>query len=238
VIGSAAALAVQWGLISIGKFRSTTSLEDTIFILSISIIAGFGSRRILPIITDQLEKQIKDTQKQVTNVKAELEETKKETKIVAEKATESDVVARALASLRPGAPKSELREIRGELETLLNLHPKDRTVAITLGRVCRADNDLKAAIDTLDGFLKVKEEAHEFDKDFADALYNRACYKAKLWEATRDSSYRDQAYQDLERSIKISPFNKVDAQGDEDFKVLWDEDKFKNLGIQSLAAEG
>lgn len=183
-------------------------------------------------ITNQLENQIRDTQQQVKGVKEDLEVTKNETQIIAEKASESDVIARALASLRPGAPKSELREIRSELETILKLRPKDRTVAITLGRVCRADNDLGGAIDTLDDFLRAKEEALEFDKDYADALYNHACYKTKLWEATKDQTYLEQAYQDLEKSIEISPVNKADAQADEDFKVLWNEERFKRLGIK------
>lgn len=78
-------MAIQWLLISIGKFRSSTSIEDTMFILAVSILADYGARRILPMITDQLEGQITATRKQVKHVEKELLETKKETQDVTNK---------------------------------------------------------------------------------------------------------------------------------------------------------
>lgn len=94
-----------------------------------------------------------------------------------------------------------------------------------------ADNDLGSALAALDRFLKAKAERGESDdKDYADALYNRACYKLKLWESTKREEYKHQAYEDLKRSIEISPENKVDAQNDEDLKPLREEGMFKALG--------
>lgn len=80
-IGSTAALAIQWFLIGFGGFRSKPEIEDTMFILAISIIAGFGGRRLLPMITSQLEKQIR-------NVEEGLEKTKKEAEVATDKVTE------------------------------------------------------------------------------------------------------------------------------------------------------
>lgn len=224
-IGSAAALAIQWLLIGINKFDSTADVKNTIFILAISVVAGYGARQILPMLTRRFEKELEDVKEDLTK---DLTQTKKE---VIQKVETVDRFTRSLTSLRPGAPKSELHENRSELESYLRSHPTDRRAAIILARICRADNDLGQAIAILDKFLKAKEGLKEFDKDYADALYNRACYKLKLWESNKQEvKYKDQAYEDLKRSIELSPPNKVDAESDEDFKALWQEDRFKALG--------
>ena len=50
LIGSAAALAFQWILIGVGKFQSSTQIEDIMFILATSVVAGYVARGILPMI--------------------------------------------------------------------------------------------------------------------------------------------------------------------------------------------
>lgn len=64
LIGIGGAIAVQWALISIGKFRSSAATDDQMFILALSVIAGYGARRILPMLTDQLEKQLGTVRKE------------------------------------------------------------------------------------------------------------------------------------------------------------------------------
>jgi len=45
LIGSAAALAFQWILIGVGKFQSSTQIEDIMFILATSVVAGYVAPR-------------------------------------------------------------------------------------------------------------------------------------------------------------------------------------------------
>jgi tetratricopeptide (TPR) repeat protein len=123
-----------------------------------------------------------------------------------------------------------MRAVGNELESYLKSHPTDRRSAIILARICRADKELGRAIAPLDRFLKAKADLQQCDKDYADALYNRACYNLLLSQSTRDAKYKDQAYEDVTKSLEISPPNQVDAQSDEDFKPLWQEERFKALG--------
>lgn len=218
LIGSAAALAFQWILIGVGKFQSSTQIEDIMFILATSVAAGYVARGILPMIASQSEKPIgrlENIDKKVEHVGKKLESVDKKVEDVEEDLRETSLL---------------MRTVGNELESYLRSHPTDRRSAIILATICRAHKDLGGAIAILDRFLKAKADLPQFDKDYADALYNRACYNLLLSESTRDAKHKDQAYEDLKKSIEISPPNKVDAQSDEDFRPLWQEDRFKALG--------
>lgn len=230
-IGSAAALAIQWILIAIGSFRSTIRVEDTMFIVAISVVAGYSAREILPMIAKRLGEEI--TRRELQETKKEVIERVKDVKEdLSGSMTETDLSTSALVYLSSGSLPFERHKIRNEMESYLESHPTARGIAIILARMCaEADNDLGSALAVLDRFLKAKTERRESgDKDYADALYNRACYKLKLWESHKREEYKNQAYEDLKRSIEISPENKVDAQNDKDLQLLRDEERFKALG--------
>jgi hypothetical protein len=218
LIGSAAALAFQSILIGVGKFRSSTQIEDIMFILATSVVAGYVAREMLPMITSQVEKltsKLEGVDKKVEHVSKKLEGVGKKVEHVEDGLSETSLLTSA---------------VRNELESYLKSHPTDRRAATILARTCRAHKDLGGAIAVLDVFLKAKADLQQFDKDYADALYNRACYNVLLSERTRDAKYKDQAYEDLKKSIEISPPNKANAQSDEDFRPLWQEEGFKALG--------
>jgi hypothetical protein len=152
IIGIAAALAIQWILIGISSFKSTIKLADTMFILAISVVAGYGAREILPAIARRIENEIirEEVQKEVQ------ETTKEMTTKVKEQLEETDLVTRALATLNPETPHYALHQMRNEMESYLKSNPTARKVTIILARICRADNDLGKAIAVLYSFLKAR----------------------------------------------------------------------------------
>ena len=88
-------------------------------------------------------------------------------------------------------------------------------------------------IGGLSDFIRGKEQRGEaVEKDTTDVLYNRACYfclkSTKVHPEQRDR-YKELAYSDLERSIQISPENKIDAAVDKDFESIRNESRFENL---------
>lgn len=84
-------------------------------------------------------------------------------------------------------------------------------------------------------FLKAKEEAREFDEDYGDVSYNRACYHCLLWTRTHDQQHKERAYLDLEKSIKYDSLCKRYAKTDPDFEPIWDEERFKQITDASPA---
>lgn len=228
LIGAGGAVGLQFILIGVQKFSTETTIENQILLFSIAIVAGFSARRLLPQITNRLARDLDLTKKTFEEKSYELEKKAEEVERGAEKGAQKTVnLVRALQSLLKGAPASELRWGIEHLTAGVQDDPKVREYAIVLGRLYRKDNNLPSAIDVLTKFLESK--GLEQDQDYADALYNRACYKTLLFGNTKEPQSRIEALKDLEKSINLSPDNKGDARLDEDFKALWKDAEFKRL---------
>lgn len=214
-LGIGGALAVQLILLAAKQFSNDASVANQLFIFTLSLVSGFGARNILPMITRKLEREIDE-------VRRESHETSEDVKEVI-------TFSKVMESLKPDAPASERAWGISELSKYAQEAPTNRTFAILLGRLHRANQDLQAGINALDNFLRAKDQANERDKDYADALYNRACYETLLWKDTDETSHKEQAYRDLAASLEISQANQGDATVDPDFKILRSEQRFQDL---------
>lgn len=219
-IGISGAIAIELVLIGIQKFSTEATVDNELFLLSISIIAGFGARRLLPQLRDRLEEEV------IRN-REETREASEDAHEAMEEAREARLQLRVLASLRPEAPASERAACIDYLTKELQSDPTERTNAITLGRLQRASGDLGSAVQTLTGFLAAKGE--ERDKDYADALYNRACYNALLWKPTSGPEVLEKVLSDLRQSFDIAPENRDDASKDRDFDEIRKQNQFRAL---------
>ena len=97
----------------------------------------------------------------------------------------------------------------------------------------KLQKNYQSAIKICDDFLEHKKLASELDKDYADVLYNKACYYALLYdetdEATKKEECKKASLASLSRSIEISPDNKTDAETDQDFNALRSLPEFRDL---------
>ncbi|RYU62551.1 hypothetical protein EWI61_03485 [Methylolobus aquaticus] len=238
IVGGGGALALQWVLLGIGKFDSASTPENKIFFLAISVMGGFGARRLLPGLRQALEEQVLQNRRDVEEVRQEnkrdVEEIRQVADTALERASETDSITRALSSFAKEVPLSVAHESISELQELLEKQPTHRRAAIIRARLFRHCNDIGSAIKVLDTFVRAKELEGEADKDLADALYNRACYNALLYATCRKKEYFDLARNDLERSIELSAPNRFDAERDPDLAaVVGCGDWFASLGTES-----
>ena len=91
---------------------------------------------------------------------------------------------------------------------------------------------LEQAIGQLDEFIDAKRAAGQFDRDYADVLYNRACYASRLFaalEGPEKARPRMRALSSLAESVKIAPVNAEEAAGDHDFVPLRDDPEFQKI---------
>jgi hypothetical protein len=232
-IGAAGALGVQFIIISVNSFPEKFELKNKLFLLTVSVIAGFGARHLLPTISDRLKRDINEVKRESGEAKRESDEAKRESIEAREEAKEAARISKIREALRPDAPPSEVLWGITQLSQDTKAHPTDRTAAILLGRLHRKERKLGKAIQVLDNFVEAfveaKENVGERDVDYADALYNRACYKSLLWKETHETPYKEGALQDLALAIQFSQANKVDARDDPDFASVHEDPRFNAL---------
>jgi tetratricopeptide (TPR) repeat protein len=145
----------------------------------------------------------------------------------------SSAIVAAVTSLEPEALDSDrVRAIEMLLE-VRKTSPLDRKVNLFLGRLHRRRKDYDAAIEAMTFFIREKSQAGQTaDKDYADLLYNRACYsclRAAALGADDAGKRIENALADLAASIAISPENAADAQDDPDFILIKTDQRFVDL---------
>lgn len=144
----------------------------------------------------------------------------------------SDTITTAITAFEPIVTPQDRDDAIKKLLAISAKHPTNRKIHIMLGRLYRRGEKYDEAVRILAEFLRAKEARGQMDKDYADALYNRACYiclKASKLPQTEREKYKQEAYQDLEKSFQISPENKIDAAVDDDFLLVKNEDRFRKL---------
>lgn len=217
LLGAAGGIATAGILAAVGrmdddpiKVGSALALTGTMF------AGGFISRRVLAVAANRLEKELSQTQREV-------EESRVETK---EEIDYQKMVTTALTWISGPHPQEHHRAV-AELAALTKQRPKDRAVAILLGRAYRKVQRIPMGIEALTRFMDAIEGDKSRKDDYADALYNRACYESLL--SKQDPSMRIAALQDLKKSIDLLPDNKAYAKEDKDFEALAADPEFGQL---------
>jgi tetratricopeptide (TPR) repeat protein len=108
--------------------------------------------------------------------------------------------------------------------------PGHRSASIVLGRLYRALNQWKEALDVLNSALDHTPASRANDR--ADLLYQYACYEV-LMAADPNQTKRDEllkdAFEKLRESVSIKRDNAAMAKLDEDFSSVRADDRFKTI---------
>ncbi len=227
VLGICGAAAIIFVFASTTWFPHEDSTQSRLWLLTLSVVAGFGARRFLPMVTQRLERQVQELQEKVEEERKELRDTENRSIV-------RDAVARALVLLGRDskATPTEMNASLMELRELVRTQPKERTATIVAGRILRKLGELNEAISLHTAFIYAKNKAGEKDLDYADVLYNRACYRCLLWSANQDRALQEEGLKDLEESVRYNPQNGQAAAEDEDFKPWWPHSEFRRITPQ------
>lgn len=220
LVGVGGGFAAALGIILMGELPKSDNNESILFVFSLCLVAGFAARRLLPEMSDQLMDRL-----------SRAEGTSRE---ALKEAEETSILSRARATVGAKRTGVELDKCINDLVGLRATEPNDRESAILLGRCFRLKGDLEGAISALDSFLKRKEKAKEYDDDFADVLFNKACYLSLLAEPEQgdqktSEAHAKQAFSVLQRSIEYSPTNLDDAIHDDDLRMVRELPEFQEL---------
>jgi tetratricopeptide (TPR) repeat protein len=172
----------------------------------------------------ETEEEFKRIIQEIKNVHAiDMEESTKNIEEVREEAEESVFISRAFASLSDQSTETDRFKAVERLKQDLLSEPKHRLYAILAGRLLRKDKKFQDAIEVLTRYINSKAADGEFDEDYADVLYNRACYSVLIAheeQATDTEKLVNKAITDLRKSIDLKPINAKDADEDPDFKKI------------------
>jgi hypothetical protein len=97
------------------------------------------------------------------------------------------------------------------------------------GRTLRKLGELSEAISVHTAFVFAKTKAREIDGDYADVLYQRACYRCLMWKANQDNGLKREGLKDLAESVRYNSQNGPEAAADSDFNCWWDDEEFKRI---------
>lgn len=233
LLGIGGALAVQFTLVSVGQYQTIRTVDSQLFLFTVSVIAGYGGRQFLQIVTDKMEEKLKEKLKveEATETSRRAAETSHRAE---ENSKETSLLIGAVATLNNNSNETKQFEIAEQIEVLENQlldDPKDRRFAILLGRLYRKNKQLEKGIKALTTFINHKKQDNERDRDYADALYNRACYLTLIPKDTteHENNLLNKALNDLDESIKITKGNAKDAIDDADFDTIKENKLFKEL---------
>jgi tetratricopeptide (TPR) repeat protein len=215
VLGAASAVCLLFLFYFLQLLKADSTVQNEVFIISSSLIAGIAAQRLIPRYTRSLESKLDA-----------IDRATEETREVAE---ETNIITKAQGALNANAPLTQRLEAVELLKGLLVRSPLDRTATIYLGRLYRRLDRLGDAISTLEEFITKKEQVQQLDKNYADVHYNRACYYAQIWAHEQDEKSKKNALESLGRAIQYSPENKKDAAADEDFESLRKTEEFQKL---------
>jgi hypothetical protein len=225
IIGVCGAGAVLFIFCSTTWFKTDDTAQTRLWLLSLSVVAGYGARRFLPMVTRKMERQIEELQQKVQRDHQEIKKNE-------ERSVARDIIARGLALLGPVATPTptEMNASLVELRQLIRTSPTERAAVIVAGRILRRLDDCMEAVIVHTDFIEAKLKAREKDVDYADVLYNRACYQNLMWarEPGHDS-LKEKCLQDLEESVRYNPQNARAAKEDSDFSPIAADPTFKRI---------
>ncbi len=234
--GAAAALAVGLILAADEKFTGLGGNDDSIarvksqvMIIATGVIAGFAGISLLRRMSVELGADVE-------RLKGDVRETRQEI-AQGEVATLNLSAAMSMAALtlsKSDSMDTSTKEFRlmaaPVIEKLIKSHrdyPRDRSIAVFLGRLYRRVGDLDRACQVLRETLGARQASRQAtdspNKDDAVMHYNMACYLNLLARESKTegrdleaANYRARAKKRLDMSVSICPEFIEDAKGDED----------------------
>ncbi len=172
IVGVAGAFAIQFVLVTLDAAKLDATAKAELFVLSISVAAGFGARRLLPGLTARLEGQIRRATVEAAHARQEASEVRRNV------SSEAQFAALVDSVLRGEAGVASHNHVIHELQKRLAVDPTDGNYVAPLGRLLKLRGKIDEALAVTDRYLQAKERRGERDSHYGSALYNKACYHA------------------------------------------------------------
>jgi hypothetical protein len=198
VVGIGGAMAAIFAVSTVGKAVGATDqsnlLNTYLYLVSLSVVAGFMGNKLLPGVGVNLAKQLTQVENKVDAASKKVDQThqevKQEVKDVAEKVAKTTDAMLDILKARDEAKRLENEKAAGrsvdktkavefiaKLTEYSRVLPTNRVLHVVLANLHFEIGDLEEAIVVLETFIKNREQAGiTNDDDVATAWFNLACY--------------------------------------------------------------
>lgn len=238
LIGVIGAVAANFSFFLVDKINMTNAPENLFFIACLSVLGGAFSKRVLYGVQIEIDKKLNNIKRENKKIEGDVKESIKQS-------TLSKVLSETTTALKT----LNLSDIENALQSIIKIYPNnktDRLLNIHYGCLYRrkADEIKKTeeriklydiAIITLRNFIEniqnSERDINIIEKNIADALYNIACYHTLKIELQPDDKSRliTEITESLTESCNLSHENKLFAVNEEDFKIIKEDDFFKEI---------
>jgi tetratricopeptide (TPR) repeat protein len=231
--GIGGAFAMLFVIVAAAKLDTADTPINKLLLASLGVVSGFLGFRVLRGVARGVERQIQESEVRLEARTAEqIQATKNHAEQIVEKYDAITSGMRFVEENKETLPSVQF-QVTSTLEELRERIPADREVTMVLGEIYRKTGRYQQAIDLLTEFLNTIERSGR-NKDIADARYNRAGYYNLMADRLADGNekkqqLKNQAYEDLKESIRLSPENKEDAIAEGDLESLRQEERFTQL---------
>lgn len=238
IIGIGGAFGVIFVGLWVGKVTIENSIQNQILLISLCMVAGIVSYKILPVIGTKLEEHL---------LEKKISESNQKSSSAVEKSLGAINYAEALQFARTALSKKDnnspdiLLAIQ-RLEKIEPSFPTNRPLHMFLGRLYRKLTQYDKGIEVLRKYIENKkaaassEDENQNKNDIADALYNISCYHILKAEGQVAHIHPDErerliseAISELTNSIELNSYNRAEASKDDDFKHIKKDARFKKI---------
>jgi len=248
-------IAFLFFIAAIGGLNEFNTLNEYLRLISVSVIAGFGARSLLPRMVGNLEKQLSEVDNKVSRVGHQVEEIRDEAQSAVRSAQEA-ITQATNARLEAEQRYNELKDTINLNNELIKACAKDTdpqdwasqlkraedlarqgtatsALWINIARLQRFKISLDSAIVTLD-MLLMKYENKEMAKDhnFIAAYFNRTCYHELRFLKNSNVADRQLALADARACLMHAndpAFEINQMRGDEDLSEIVKTDEFNSI---------
>jgi hypothetical protein len=178
ILGVCGAFAIQILVLGMRFYEKagkddTTNVADSIFLIAICVIAGFGARSFLFRLTSVFERKIGQLDEKADKALTAVAEAHIR---IDEKAERSDRIAQLTNLLHKNAPQEQLEYVAGVAKRQVEKDPSDGEFVLIAGRALATLRKFDEAIKFLTDYISHRRKSHTPDRILANIYYNRACY--------------------------------------------------------------
>lgn len=225
-VGMAGAACAVFATLLLSKYKlEINDIQSLILFSTLSVLGGVMAKRCLPALGNRILREI---EQKVNARNKEFEKKIRQSEIKLEK---SELICAAIAAIK-NKKDTEMHYLLSKISSIYDKFNTDRPLTIQLARLYRWTNQLDKGISILQSYLDkfpIPDSLEGIKKiDYADVLYNLACYKYIQLKDHPKEYLTSEVFKPLSDSIRMNPRNMKQMEEDPDLKDI-KEDLKKHL---------